>query len=249
LRIYRNRGDGSFEDATESLEMARMVPTMGANSGDLYNDGYPDFYLGTGAPSYGMLVPNRMFLNQEGRRFVDVTTATGTGHLQKGHGISFANLDNDGDEDIFANIGGAFPGDKYPSALFENPGHGNDWIAVELVGKKNNRSAIGARIRVVFDGKGPDAEERFRWVGSGGSFGASPLMQHIGLGPDAKNLRLEIDWPAGGGRKPIQEVVRDVPANSWIVVTEGVPDFELAPREAFVLGSGAAAADSGHEEH
>jgi len=251
LRIYRNRGDGSFENATEALDMARMIPTMGANFGDLNNDGYLDFYLGTGGPSYGMLIPNRMFLNQEGRGFVDVTTSTGTGHLQKGHGISFADLDNDGDEDIFSNMGGAFLGDKYPDALFENPGHGNDWIAVELIGTRSNRAAIGTRIRVVLDGRESEENgERFRWVTSGGSFGASPLMQHIGLGKDAEIARIEIDWPARSGQETrVPQVLRDVPVNSWIVVTEGTPGFRLKPRESFILGSGAAEGHSGHEEH
>jgi hypothetical protein len=274
LRIYRNRGDGSFEDATAAVGMARMIPTMGANYGDLNNDGYLDFYLGTGAPSYGMLVPNRMFLNQEGRRFVDVTTSTGTGHLQKGHGISFADLDNDGDEDIFSNMGGAFRGDKYPSALFENPGHGNDWIAIELVGRRSNRAAVGARIRVVLDDDGEE-DHRFRWVTSGSSFGASPLMQHIGLGPDAQIKRIEIVWPAGSGQTGAgqtgagqtgagqtgagqagagqteveRQVVREVPVNSFIVVTEGEPGFELEPRSRFVLGAGTAAVHSTHQDH
>ena len=249
LRIYHNRGDGSFEDKTVALGVARMIPTMGANFGDLNNDGYPDFYLATGAPSYGLLVPNRMFLNQEGRRFVDVTTSTGTGHLQKGHGISFADLDNDGDQDVFANMGGAFPGDKYSKALFENPGHGNDWIAVELVGKRRNRSGIGARIRVVFEDEGKEAQ-RFRWVTTGGSFGASPLTQHIGLGRDAQILRLEVDWPPGpqdGG--PQRQVVRDIPINSFIVVTEGVDSFELAPRARFEFASEETAAGEAHHGH
>jgi hypothetical protein len=247
LRVYRNKGDGSFEDATEALDMVRMIPSMGANFGDLNNDGYRDLYLGTGAPPYGMLVPNRMLLNQGGKRFVDVTTSTGTGHLQKGHGISFADLDNDGDEDVFSNMGGAFPGDKYPSALFENPGHGNDWVALELVGTRSNRAALGARIRVVFKRKGSKVlHERFSWVGSGGSFGSSPFMQHVGLGKGANNLRVEIDWPARKGssaRSP--QVLSDVPVNSWIVVTEGEDGFELRPRPQFVLGSGAAS-DSTH---
>jgi hypothetical protein len=248
LRIYRNRGDGSFEDTTAALGMARMIPTMGANFGDLDNDGYLDMYLGTGGPSYGMLVPNRMFLNQEGRGFVDVTTSTGTGHLQKGHGVSFADLDNDGDEDIFSNMGGAFPGDKYSSALFENPGHGNDWISVELVGQTSNRSAIGARIRVVLEKDGLETQ-RVRWVTSGGSFGASPLMQHIGLGREARILRLEIDWPAGPDPAAPVQVLSDLPTNSYIVVTEGVPGFQLAPRPPFALGSGVAAAETTRHVH
>ena len=49
---------------------------MGANFGDLDNDGFLDFYLGTGAPSFATLVPNCMFRNDGGRRFLDVTDAT-----------------------------------------------------------------------------------------------------------------------------------------------------------------------------
>src|SRR5215831_15764379 len=54
----------------------------------------------TGAPSYAALLPNFAFRNQAGKKFADVTAATGTGHLQKGHGVAFGDIDNDGDEDI-----------------------------------------------------------------------------------------------------------------------------------------------------
>ena len=256
LRIFRNRGDGTFEDTTTALGMDRNIPTMGANFGDLNNDGYLDVYLGTGAPSYGMLIPNRMFLNQEGKSFVDVTTSTGTGHLQKGHGVAFADLDNDGDQDIIANQGGAFQGDKYPNVLFQNPGHGNDWIAIELVGTTSNRDALGARIRVVLEENGSETQ-RVRWVTAGGSFGASPLMQHIGLGAEAKIQRIEIDWPAGAepeespataGRSQAlrRQVLRDVPVNQFLVVTEGAEGFELAPRDRLVLGAGGHGHTAGH---
>ena len=56
------------------------------------------------------------------RKFEDVTDSSRTGHLQKGHGVSFADWDNDGDLDIFTVLGGGFPGDRGYSALFENPG-------------------------------------------------------------------------------------------------------------------------------
>ena len=106
----------------------RVVPAMGANFGDLDNDGFLDVYLGTGTPSLSALIPNIMLKNDAGKRFLDVTEATGTGHLQKGHGVAFADFDNDGDQDVVLNVGGSFPGDTYDDALFENPGgYGNNW--------------------------------------------------------------------------------------------------------------------------
>src|SRR5206468_1969919 len=110
--------------------------------------------------------------------FVDISTSSGTGHLQKGHGVSFADVDNDGNEDVFANMGGAVPGDKYNNVLFMNPGHTNRWLSIKLVGVKSNRAAIGAKIKLTLVGAGPASAIRYREVSSGGSFGASPLMQH-----------------------------------------------------------------------
>jgi hypothetical protein len=208
MKLYRNTGSG-FEDVTRAVGLDRVVPTMGANFGDLDNDGYLDFYLGTGAPSYAALVPNVMFRNREGRSFVDVTTATGTGHLQKGHGVAFADLDGDGNQDIFANIGGFVPGDAYPKAVFRNPGHANHWIRVHLTGVKSNRAAIGARIRVRVIGEDGRESLRYREVSSGGSFGASPLAQHIGLGRAARIRSLEIEWPASGTRQAFTDVPLD----------------------------------------
>jgi hypothetical protein len=238
LRVYHNRGNGTFEDATASLGLARVIPTMGANFGDLDNDGWLDFYLGTGAPSYATLMPNRMFRNREGRAFVDVTQSTGTGHLQKGHGVAFADFDSDGDEDVFASLGGAFLGDKYQDALFENPGHEADWVSLRLVGTKANRAAIGAGLRFVLDEDGRETQ-RTRWVTSGGSFGASPLMQHVGLGR-GRLKRVEIEWP--GSRTRL--VLTGVPVNSWIEVTEGQAGFRRLSRPRFRLGGSAAASPS-----
>ncbi len=231
LRVFHNRGDGTFEDATRALGLARVIPTMGANFGDIDNDGWLDVYLGTGAPSYATLLPNRMFRNREGRGFVDVTQATGTGHLQKGHGVAFADFDNDGDDDLFASLGGAFPGDKYPDALFENPGHGASWLGIRLVGRRSNRAAIGARLRVVVDEAGRETQ-RTRSVTSGGSFGASPLAQHVGLGRGARAKRVEIEWP---GTRATQTLT-GVPTNAWIEVVEGEPRFKKLARAGFKLG-------------
>jgi hypothetical protein len=217
MRLYHNDGHGGFEDVTAAVGLDRVIPTMGANFGDIDNDGFLDLYLGTGAPSYAALIPNFMFRNHDGRRFVDVTTATGTGHLQKGHGVAFADIDNDGDQDVFANIGGFVPGDEYGKVLFENPGHGNDWLRLRLVGVRTNRAAIGARIKLVAEDRGGASREIHRTVSSGGSFGSSPLTQQVGLGRAKVVRRLEVFWPTSG----VRQVFRDVAPNQSLEIREG----------------------------
>jgi hypothetical protein len=162
-------------------------------------------------------MPNIMLKNDRGRRFLDVTEATGTGHLQKGHAIAFADLDNDGDEDVVLNIGGAVPGDNYDEALFENPGGwGNNWISLKLVGVKTNRAAIGARITLHL-GAGEEASPlRYREVTSGGSFGAGSLVQHIGVGKAKTIDSLEIYWPVSR----TTQAFHGVPVNRFFEIRE-----------------------------
>lgn len=195
-RLYRNNRDGTFTNATALAKLDRVVLVMGANFGDLDNDGFPDCYLGTGEPDLRALLPNRMFRNAGGRFFQDVTTSGGFGHLQKGHGISFGDIDNDGDQDIYQVMGGAYEGDAFRNVLYRNPGHGNDWITLMLEGTRSNRAAIGARIKVVVNGT-DGIREIHEKVSSGGSFGASSLQAEIGLGKIEAIRHVEIRWPNG----------------------------------------------------
>jgi hypothetical protein len=180
-RLFRNSHDGTFADVTEAAHLKKILHAMGSNFGDLDNDGFLDFYLGTGDPNLATLIPNRLFRNADGKFFQDVTTSGGFGHLQKGHGVAFADFDNDGDQDVYEVMGGAFTGDLARNTFFENSGHGNHWITLKLEGTASNRAAIGSRIKVtVATPAGP--RSIYKTVGSGGGFGASPLRQEIGLG-------------------------------------------------------------------
>jgi hypothetical protein len=207
-RLYRRRTDGNFEDVALERNLTRPTLPMGANFGDLDNDGWLDFYLGTGWPDYEQLMPNVMYHNKAGQRFADVTFSGGFGHLQKGHAVAFADFDNDGDQDVFQQMGGAYAGDKFYDALFENPGFGNHWICVRLVGVESNRSAIGARLHVVVDESGR-RRSIYKYVNSGGSFGANPLRQTIGIGAAEKIDRLEVFWPRTGKTQTFREVAVD----------------------------------------
>lgn len=208
LRLWRNKGDGKFEDVTKAANLYKLVPTMGCNFGDLDNDGWLDFYLATGDPDFATLSPNRMFRNDGGKRFQDVTTSGGFGHLQKGHAVAFADFDADGDQDVYTVLGGAYTGDTARSALFENPGHGGHWIGLKVIGKESNRAGIGARIKVVAEGSSGE-RTIYKTVNSGGSFGSSSLRQHIGLA-DAKSIkRVEIFWPVTGKTQVIEGLQMD----------------------------------------
>jgi hypothetical protein len=196
-RLYHNEHNGTFRDVTKEAGLYKVFPGMGLNVGDLDNDGWLDFYVGTGNPDFSTLVPKRMFRNDGGRRFQDVTTAGNFGHLQKGHAIAFGDVDNDGDQDIFEKMGGAYQSDRAYSVLFENPGSTNRWISLELEGTKANRGAIGARVKVLAQtAAGPRA--LYRTVGPGASFGSQTLRQEIGLGTATSVTSVEVRWPGSG---------------------------------------------------
>lgn len=195
-RLYRNRGDGTFDDVTEQAGLAKALWAMGSNFGDLDNDGWLDIYVGTGTPDPRAIVPNRMFRNVDGRRFEDVTVEGGFGHLQKGHGLAFVDLDRDGDQDIYMVMGGSYEGDWFANLLFENPGWSNHaWITLELEGRSANRSAIGARVELVVTQADSSRRTLYRTVGTGGSFGAGSLQLEIGLGRARRVERVRIIWP------------------------------------------------------
>ena len=232
LKLYKNLGDGTFRDVTAEVGLDKVYMPMGANFGDIDNDGFLDIYLGTGNPSYASLLPNVLLHNKEGKYFTDVTASSGTGELHKGHAVAFADIDNDGDEDLLTEIGGAVPGDRHAFRLFENPGNGNDWISLHLVGVKTNRSAIGAQIKVTLVGEGKSARSIYRTVGSGGSFGASPLTQHIGLGKSAHIQDIEIRWPASHS---VQHFANP-PVDQFLEIKEFAPSHTILHRQSYRLG-------------
>jgi hypothetical protein len=235
-RLFHNNRNGTFTDVTKEAGLYKVLHAMGANFGDLDNDGWLDFYLGTGDPDFATLIPNRAFRNNGGKNFQDVTTATGTGHLQKGHAVAFADLDNNGNQDIYAVMGGAYTGDNYRNALFLNPINTNHWITLKLEGVRSNRAALGARIRVnVETAGGPRAI--YKTVSTGGSFGASPLRQEIGLGQARSIQSVEISWPATGQTQTLTNLGLD----QFYRVKEGAAQAERWSVARFQLATNVSA--------
>ncbi|NGP77020.1 CRTAC1 family protein [Balneolaceae bacterium YR4-1] len=229
-RLYENNHDGTFEDVTQKVKLNKVLYSMGSNYGDLDNDGYSDFYVGTGDPDFRALMPSRMFRNNAGKNFQEVTTSGGFGNIQKGHGVSFADLDHDGDQDIFMVMGGALKGDTYLNLLFENPGHDNHWLTLDLEGEASNRSAIGARIKISVEGSEGTEYEIHKTVSTGGSFGSNSLQQEIGLG-DAESVRsVSITWPTTGKTQTFTDLAMD----SHYKVKEGEKPINIS-RPTFSL--------------
>jgi hypothetical protein len=227
-KLYHNRGDGTFEDVTRKMGLDHVLQGMSCNFGDLDNDGWLDFYLGTGNPDLLTLVPNRMFRNAEGRSFQDVTTSGDFGNIQKGHGIAFADINDDGNQDVFHELGGAFSSDTYPNALFLNPGTNNKWVKLKFVGRESNRPAFGARVKITVD-TASGKRLIYRTVNTGGTFGCNPFRMEVGLGQAKAIESVEIRWPGSG---KVQNV--SIPElNTFYQITEGEQSLKRLPLKPF----------------
>jgi hypothetical protein len=217
--LYINNKNGTFKDIYKEAGLDEAMFAMGSNYGDLDNDGWLDCYIGTGAPGLTAIVPNKMFRNNNGKTFQDVTTAGGFGHIQKGHGVGFGDFDNDGDQDIFSIIGGALEGDVFGDVFFLNPvGNQKSWVTLKLVGTTSNRCAIGARVKVVCVNR--DGQERsiYNTVSTGSSFGSNSLQLEVGLDDAVKIKEVEVAWPNAAQTK---NTYKNIDVNKFVELTEG----------------------------
>jgi len=164
--------------------------------------------------------------------------SSGFGHIQKGHGVGFGDFDNDGDQDIYCVIGGAYEGDISQNVLFENSNEQNSWITLRVEGRIGNRNAFGAKIKVTLAG----GRTIYRTVGTGGTFGSSSIQQEIGLGKAKKIDSIEITWPRAD-RTP--SVYKNVPVNKVIRIIEGQNEFTEVTLQKVKFKKGSAA----HEHH
>ncbi len=136
-RLFHNLKGKGFEDKTKEAGLDLVFMTMGSNFGDFDNDGFLDMYLGTGDPDLTSLVPNRMFKNVAGQRFAEITASSGTGNLQKGHGVSCADWDRDGDIDLFIEMGGAIERRSIPQHPLPEPRPGEPLVDREARRQKD----------------------------------------------------------------------------------------------------------------
>ena len=94
-RLYRNRGNGTFEDVTAASGLTHRAYGMGTCAADYDNDGWTDLYVTN-------VGPNTLYHNNDGKTFTDVTQkAAVTAGSVFSASCAFADIDRDGDVDLF----------------------------------------------------------------------------------------------------------------------------------------------------
>jgi hypothetical protein len=196
---------------------AGFVPSsvMGAQFIDFDLDGDFDVILGPGNHPLPGMQPLFVYRNDGGNSFTNVTPLDNPIFYGKFHGMAFADLDRDGDPDLFVNNGGVLLSDRWRDMILENQTKGKTWLHIKLEGVKSNRSAIGARVKVYVQDRVLTQE-----VASGQGFSSTNTPYMIfGLG-DAKQVdKLEILWPSG-----LKQELSGLAANQAFSLKEGAKE-------------------------
>ncbi len=212
-RLYRNLGDGSFEDATTEAGVREGAWGWGSTFADLDNDGHLDVVhvngfsfphvIGNLIPEY-VNDPTRVFMAQGDGTFLERALDLGIDDDGQGRGITAFDYDRDGDLDLLITNNSA------PARLFRNDmGNQRNWIGVKLQGAGGNTEAIGARIHVT-----TGATTQMRELRCGNNFiSQDPTEAHFGIGTAAAIDEIRIDWPDGA-----TIALFDVAPNQFLVI-------------------------------
>ena len=217
--LYRNYGNGAFEDASirAGLGVNRKYLGFGVGFFDFDNDGWKDLFLANGHV-YSQIAdrklhlsykePKVLYRNLGNGRFEDFSAKAGPAIRAEnlGRGCAFGDFDNDGDVDVIVNNL-----DGPPSLLRNDGGNRNHWIMIKCVGTRSNRSAIGTRVKVTSSGHSQIDE-----VMSGSSYySQNDFRLHFGLGRATKADSVELNWPSG-----LKESFQNLPADHLFVFQE-----------------------------
>jgi tetratricopeptide (TPR) repeat protein len=231
--LYRNRGDGTFSDATFEANLGGLVrPYLGWSTAlfDADHDGWLDLFVANGHlypqlsahPTGLRYAQQNLFYRNVGGRFELQPHALGLGSARVSRGTAFGDYDNDGDTDLLImNLNGP------PTFLRNDGGEHNHWLGLELVGSASNHDGIGARVHLIAGGLTRVSEARRAY----GYQSAHDPRVVFGLGATDRVDRVEIRWPSGG-----VDVLEDPPIGRYLVVHEGVEgtsrEYVAQPRDS-----------------
>ena len=219
--LYHNNGDGTFSDVTfpSGIAVNSRYVAWGCGFLDYDNDGWADLmqinghvYPEIAGHEVGQTYknPRIVYRNLGNGQFKDVSAVMGPGISEhfSSRGAAFGDYDNDGDVDVLVlNM------NDLPSLLRNDGGNKQNWIKIKLIGTKCNRTAIGARVRVV-TGDHVQMDE----VHSGSSvMSQGDLRLHFGLGKAETVDVIEVKWPTTGKLERFPQVK----ANQILTIREG----------------------------
>lgn len=209
--LYKNDGTGHFENIGEKAGF-QPASIMGAQFVDFELDGDLDVVLGPGSHPLQHMQPLAFYRNDGNDHFTNISDYTNPAMYGKFHGTAFADIDRDGDADLFVNNGGVMLSDRWRDLFLENTTTGANWVHIRPVGSTSNRSAIGAKIQVQVGEKTLYQDVR---AGQGFSSTNSPYLI-FGLGTAEATGPIQITWPTGE-----VQTLPALQANQALVVTEG----------------------------
>ena len=227
--LYRYQGNWLFGDERWRSGLARkdrFLLGFGAGFLDFDNDGDRDLLVVNGhvvdnieriQPDLSHPQPDQLFENRGGR-FVEHGPFYRWSSRQPrvGRGAALGDIDNDGDIDVLISNCGA-----EPTLLINRVGARQNWIQLRLTGTDSSRDAVGTRLTLTT----AEGEQSDQITGGGSYLSASDLRAHFGLGEAVRVEEIRIRWPSGK-----EEVLKDIPANRILQVTEGRPsEFSTAP--------------------
>ena len=220
-RLFRQGGDGSFQDATNASGIGAATLLFSGWSTRLFdydNDGWKDLFVAQGhvmdtiektSPNLRYLQPPLLLRNDSGR-FARVVPGEAFERAWPGRGAAFGDLDNDGDVDVVVgSVGG-------PALVLRNDG-GNlrSWLGIQTIGKRSNRDGIGCRVKVV----SPSGSTQYFTVNTAvGYLSASDKRLIVGLDGETAARLVEIRWPSG-----VVQKLENVAAGQTVTAVEPTP--------------------------
>lgn len=197
-RLYRNDGNGSFSDVTESAGVRKGYWGWGACMADFNNDGWLDIFHTNGMTSknvanealFAQFIhdPSVLFINNQDGTFTEQSVAWGLNHTDQGRGVSCFDYNQDGKVDILVSHSG-----NHPRLFRNNYSNENNYLSVKLRYNRNNIDGIGAKIFVTAGGVMQVREMR---LGSNYLSNDPPVL-HFGLGTSAIVDSIDVLWPDG----------------------------------------------------
>jgi hypothetical protein len=217
--LFQNRGDGQFWERTFQMHLMGTRDMSGWGNGifDFDNDGWKDLFVARGNVLDNVALfsnrkyeePNAVFRNLGNGKFQDVSAEAGP-DFQKAaahRGVAFGDIDNDGRIDAVVSVLNGKV--KYFHNISQNSNH---WILLKLTGKKSNRMALGAQIRIT----GEDGAKQYNEVTTAVGYAcASDSRVHFGLGASRNIREIDIKWPSR-----IHQVLHNVAADQILAIEE-----------------------------